>query len=104
MTVGQAQVESVGNAAPSHAEQQLKGHIVDALAQVRAMSVDELSREVAAGGGDCRVDSKEAEVVIVILERLFNRRLAQIEDLEPEEINSIAALTGLIGSRLSSDA
>lgn len=47
------------------------------------------------------MDSKEAEVVISILERHFNRELAKVEDLEPEQMNTLNALRNLIDSRLN---
>jgi hypothetical protein len=83
---------------------ELRNRIVEGLARVRAMAVEDLMGEIAVNGGDCRVDSKEAEVVIVILEREFNRRLARVEDLEPEEICSVNVLTRLIAERLASPA
>lgn len=75
---------------------------MEALAQVRAMPVEDLLEEIAKNGADCQVDSKEAEVVIAILERVFNRPLAKVEDLEPEEMCSVNVLTSLIAGHLAS--
>jgi len=89
--------------APTISTNDLGPRIIDALAQVRAMTPDELHNEInGAGGGDCVMDSKEAEVVISILERHFNRELAKVEDLEPEQMNTLNALRNLIDARLRS--
>ncbi len=88
--------------APPISANDLESRIIDALAQVRAMTPEELQDEInGGGGGDCVMDSKEAEVVISILERHFNRELAKVEDLEPEQMNTLNALRNLIDSRLN---
>jgi len=91
--------------APPISTNDLGPRIIDALAQVRAMTPEELRSEInGAGGGDCVMDSKEAEVVISILERHFNRELAKVEDLEPEQMNTLNALRNLIDTRLNSNS
>jgi acyl carrier protein len=96
-TQGQVQISN-----EETANQGLRARVVETLARVRACSVEDLMEEIAASGGDCRIDSKEAEIVIVILEREFDRELAKVEDLEPEEICSVNVLTRLIAERLAS--
>jgi hypothetical protein len=81
---------------------ELRARITAALAQVRAMPLEELWSQVSRNGGDCEMDSKEAEVVISILEHDFNHELAKVEDLEPEQMNTLSALTDLIMARLNS--
>ncbi len=73
--------------------------IVAALAEVRAEAVSELREELEAGGGDLEIDSREAEAVIAILETLYGRTLAKVEDLEPECLPSIGSLGDLIHRR-----
>ena len=96
-TQGQSQISNQATAS-----QGLRARVVENLATVRACRVEDLLEEIAASGGDCRIDSKEADVLIVILEREFNRELAKVEDLEPEEICSVEVLTRLIAERLAS--
>jgi acyl carrier protein len=74
----------------------LSAAILEALAQVRAVSLRELHGEMAASGGDLEIDSREAEAVIAILEYRYGRALADVEDLEPERLLSVGSLAELI--------
>jgi hypothetical protein len=58
---------------------------------------------MAASGGDLEIDSREAEAVIAILEHRYDRRLASVEDLEPESLASVGSLTELIHRRWPAD-
>ena len=60
-------------------EAEIRALIVEALAEVRAIPVAALEQEIAAAGGDVAMDSKEAEVVIAILERSGARDHAEGE-------------------------
>jgi hypothetical protein len=79
---------------PSRGE--LGAAVLEALAEVRAASVEELREEMAATGGDLEIDSREAEAVVAILENRYGRRLAGVEDLEPERLASVDSLAELI--------
>ena len=68
--------------------------VLEALAEVRATTLEELTEEIAATEGG--VDSKEAEVVISILETKLDQELAKVEDLEPEQLTSISTLVDLL--------
>ena len=78
----------------------LRRRIAAALARVRAMDTQELWNEILEGGGDCQMDSKETEVVISILEHEFGRELAKVEDLEPEQMTTLTAVTDLIMAQI----
>lgn len=83
--------------------QEIEARIVEALATVRAQSTDELQLEVDAGGGNLEIDSREAEAVIAMLEALCGHELAEISDLEPENLASIKELAKLVEPRWSTD-
>ncbi|HVB14002.1 MAG TPA: hypothetical protein VNH38_04515 [Candidatus Dormibacteraeota bacterium] len=72
--------------------------ILTVLAEIRQVKVAELVAERA--GGDLEMASPEAVAVIATLERQFGRHLAQVEDLEPEQLTSVASLAGLLYMRL----
>src|SRR5882724_5525656 len=73
--------------------------IVDALAQVRVMSPDELTQEIDEEGEEFEIDSKEAEVVLCILEHRLGQELAHPEDLRPEQLTTLGALIDLVSRR-----
>jgi hypothetical protein len=73
--------------------------ILDALAQVRAVTVGELREEMAPAGGGMEIDSREAEAVIAMLETRYDRTLAKVEDLEPECLPSVTSLADLVHRR-----
>lgn len=68
-----------------------------ALAEIRQIGVAEL--EGQQGGGDVEIESPEAVAAIAIVEQRFGRRLARVEDLEPEQLTSLNTLAGLLHRR-----
>jgi hypothetical protein len=84
-------------ASPGHAE--LADAILRALAEVQARPVAELEAEAAANGGDIEIASPEAVAVIAVLEDLYGHPLAHVEDLEPEQLTSLASLSDLMTRR-----
>lgn len=87
---------AAGTSTGGPSREEIQRRIVDSLARVRAMPVDELWRQIVEGGYDCEIDSKEAEVVISILEYELGRELAKVEELEPEQLVTLEALTSLL--------
>jgi hypothetical protein len=71
--------------------------IVTVLAEIRQVSMEELDTERA--DRDLEMASPEAIAVIATLQARFGRRLAQVEDLEPEQLTSLANLAELIHRR-----
>lgn len=78
----------------------IRGRVHAALARVRAQDLPDLQQEIARAGGDLEIDSKQAEVVISILEVQLDRTLAKVEDLRPEKLVTVEALTSLIATSL----
>jgi acyl carrier protein len=78
----------------------LDADILTALAAIRCVAVADLEAERAAAGGQLEMDSPEAVAVIAKLEARYGRRLARVEDLEPEQLTSTEALTDLLRPRL----
>jgi len=86
-------------------ERELVRAVLDALAEVRGCSVGELEEEMRHGGGELEMESPEAVAVISKVEgRYGGRRLARVEDLEPEELTSVGVLAGLLHRRWPADA
>jgi acyl carrier protein len=50
------------------------------------------------------MDSLEAVAVIAKLETRYGRKLAKVEDLEPEEIASVVAIANIVHLRWPQDA
>jgi hypothetical protein len=74
--------------------------VIVALAEVRGCSSVELEGEMHKAGGELEMESPEAVAVLSKVERRYGgRRLAKVEDLEPEELTSVTVLAGLIHSR-----
>jgi hypothetical protein len=71
--------------------------LMAALAEIRAMTVDEL--EVERAGGDLELASSEAVAAIAAVEHRFGRLLAKVEDLEPEQLTSLDDLADLLHRR-----
>lgn len=71
--------------------------IVTVLAEIRQVAATDL--ETQRMGGDLEIDSPEGVAVIAALQTRFCRRLAQVEDLEPEQLTSVANLADLIHRR-----
>ncbi len=81
---------------------ELRELVIDALTQVRAADRDVVLAELHEQAFE--IDSKEAEVVISILEQRFDRQLAKVEDLEPEQMVTLDALTSLLARDLVTSA
>lgn len=71
--------------------------LLSALAEIRQVTVGELEAERA--GGDLEMASPEAVAAIAMLEARFGRRLARVEDLEPEQLTSVVNLADLLRRR-----
>ena len=84
-------------------ETELRGHVHEALAKVRALDLHELEREAKANGGDLKIDSKEAEVVLSMLEerRLLKENSVKVEDLEQDQLSTVSTLVRLIFTALA---
>jgi acyl carrier protein len=78
----------------------IRGRVQEALARVRAQDLQELQEEITRSGGDLEIDSKQAEVVISMLEVQLDRTLAKVEDLRPEQLATVEALTSIIATSL----
>jgi acyl carrier protein len=76
--------------------------IVTVLAEIRQVTVAELEAERT--GGDLEMASPEAVAVIATLEHRFGRSLAQVDDLEPEQLTSVANLANLLHRRFPTAA
>jgi acyl carrier protein len=83
---------------------ELATSILAGLAEVRCVPVAELEAELSAAGGDLEMDSPEAVAVIAKLETWYSRNLANVEDLEPEQIASVGAIAEVIHRRWPADA
>jgi antitoxin component HigA of HigAB toxin-antitoxin module len=71
--------------------------LIVALAEIRQVTVADLEAERA--GGDLEMASPEAVAAISAVEHQFGRRLAKVEDLEPEQLSSLANLADLLHRR-----
>jgi len=71
--------------------------IVAALAKIRQVTVAELDTQRA--GGDLEMASPEAVAAISAVEHQFGKRLAKVEDLESEQLTSMANLADLLHRR-----
>jgi hypothetical protein len=79
--------------------------VMDALAEVRGCAIQELQDEMRQGGGELEMESPEAVAVISKVEgRYGGRRLARVEDLEPEELTSVNVLGSLLHRRWPTDS
>jgi hypothetical protein len=85
--------------APASTRARIRMWIIEALAQVRVMSPDELTQEIDEEGDEFEIDSKEAEVVLCILEHRLGQELARPEDLRPEQLTTLDALIDLVSRR-----
>jgi hypothetical protein len=106
-TTGAAAAGANGRAAvPSSAGTAIdvRDRLLDALSKVRAAPREELEREIASAGGDLEIDSKEAEAAIGRLHHELGIALPGPKDLEPEQCNTVGALTTLIAQTLEGAA
>ena len=72
--------------------------VVQALADVEGLDVDEVERAITAAGGDgaLQLDSKQAEVIIAFVEELFGCELPSPADLRKDQFSTVDALVSLI--------
>jgi hypothetical protein len=82
--------------AGSTSQKEIRLWIIEALAEVRVVDLDELIAEIELVGDDFEIDSKEAEVILCILEYRLNQELARPDDLEPEELTTLGSLLALV--------
>lgn len=74
--------------------------VIEALAVARAVSVDDLMREIDAAGGDLEVDSKQGQAVAAIVQgRLGIDGLIRVEDQKRSTLTSVKSLEALIERR-----
>jgi hypothetical protein len=86
-------------------EPELVRAVMDALAEVRGCPIGELQDEMRRGSGELEMESPEAVAVISKVEgRYGGRRLARVEDLEPEELTSVGVLARLLHRRWPADS
>jgi hypothetical protein len=76
---------------------ELEDALITALAEIRQVTVAELEAERA--GDDLEMASPEAVAAISAVEHQFGRRLAKVDDLEPEQLTSLANLADLLHRR-----
>jgi hypothetical protein len=76
--------------------------VVAALADVRVCDTAEIGALIASDGGDTRMDSKEAEVIIARVEASLDvSDLVKASDLRPDQLTSVETLTALLFDRLA---
>lgn len=74
--------------------------IVSAFAQVQQTDEDDIWDRLRQEGLGLVVDSKEAEVIVSIIEEQVGRDLVRVEDLEPEKLTTVSALRELLGTAI----
>jgi hypothetical protein len=85
-------------------EQELIRAVMEALAEVRACPIGELDDEMRLSSGELEMESPEAVAIISMVEQKYGgRRLARVEDLEPEELTSVGVLARLLHRRWPTD-
>ena len=76
--------------------------LIRAIAYMRVLDEEEVLGEVAAGGGDVVIESKDAVVVIPLAEKEFGGdRLVEVSDLKRRELTSLRNLGDLMWRRWS---
>jgi hypothetical protein len=89
----------------SEQNQRISDRVIESLCSVRDVPRKTIDVEIAANGGDLRIDSKEGEAICAIVEeRLGLGELVQAADLKPEELTSVASLTHLFAERVGEQA
>jgi hypothetical protein len=74
--------------------------IIDQLAYVRARDRSQLDADIAAGGGDLEIDSKEGQTVAIRVELLLDMEgLIRPEDQTRTNLTTIGSLERLIERR-----
>jgi len=76
--------------------------IVRHLAEVRAVPLSAIQRELERGGGDLEIDSKQGQVVAILIEIELDREgLIRVEDQVSDNLTSVSSLQRLISRRLA---
>ena len=76
--------------------------LVRAIAYMRVLGEEEVLEEVAVGGGDFVIESKDAVVVIPLAEKEFGGdRLVEVSDLKRRELTSLRNVSDLMWRRWS---
>jgi len=76
--------------------------IVQQLAEVRAVTLGLVQKELEDGGGDLEIDSKQGQVVAILIEiALGCEGLIRIEDQVSTNLTSVLSLQRLISRRLA---
>lgn len=74
--------------------------VIEALAKVRVVEVDDLRKEIEDAGGDIEVDSKQGQAVTAIVQgKLGIEGLIRVEDQKRSTLTSIKSLEELIERR-----
>jgi hypothetical protein len=82
-------------------ENDIREQIVNGVAWVRDIERADLDGELAAAGGDLRIDSKEGEAICILVEDVIGLGdVVEASDLRPEELTSISSLTRLFTKRI----
>jgi len=85
------------------AKANIREHVIESLSWIRGADRKEIDAEIKSGGGDTAIDSKEGEAVCVLVEDALELgELVQASDLQPEQLTSVASLTGLFQRRIDS--
>ncbi len=74
----------------------IKNFISAKVAEIRGCTYEDIGQEIAQGGGNIELDSLEAVAAIASLESRIGRELAGAEDLAPDQLTTLDALTDLI--------
>jgi hypothetical protein len=76
--------------------------IVRHLAEVRAVPLPAIQRELEQGGGNLEIDSKQGQVVAILVEIELDREgMIRIEDQVSDNLTSVSSLQRLISRRLA---
>jgi hypothetical protein len=75
---------------------ELESALIAALAEIRQVTVGELEAQRVGG---LELESPEAVAAISAVEHQFGRRLARLEDLEPEQLTTVTSLAELLHRR-----
>jgi hypothetical protein len=76
--------------------------IVRHLAEVRAVPLPAIQMELEQGGGDLEIDSKQGQVVAILIEiELDHEGMIRIEDQVSDNLTSVSSLQRLISRRLA---
>ncbi|NKC13635.1 MAG: hypothetical protein GKR94_16025 [Gammaproteobacteria bacterium] len=74
-------MESQATTLPGAAQLSAKEMVINALAKIRAQETDEVFSDLSGDGDGALIDSKEAEVIISVLQVQLELDLGQVEDI-----------------------